>query len=362
MTCLKIHPSDILSLPVIILSLVLPVSFNARSNNDSSPDDGKCELIGTFSLLTQAFLGLLCLLSLIIKRSYEYPIRRTWSVWFFDVSKQLIGALGVHIFNVLLSLIKLGDLGDEIADKLKLPKVPNSPVVAPPASEGSDPCDWYFLNIVFDCTVGVFILYHVFKVVTKFCKSYLGITQIESGQYGPDVNRPSVRAYLKQLLIYFTSLMITKLILFVAMECFETQLLWITKHILLVWLDEYPDEFEIFIVMFVVPIFMNCLQLVLIDNFIRNQVWLRVNKRMHEEHPNDRDVQVQQQEIAELLQEELLAQEEVQIVVTDNENQIQSKQSLQIHECVNNSDSSDSSHSTLVDKKQKNSYGTFDEV
>lgn len=120
MTCLKIHPSDILSLPVIILSLVLPVSFNARSNNDSSPDDGKCELIGTFSLLTQAFLGLLCLLSLIIKRSYEYPIRRTWSVWFFDVSKQLIGALGVHIFNVLLSLIKLGDLGDEIADKLKL--------------------------------------------------------------------------------------------------------------------------------------------------------------------------------------------------------------------------------------------------
>ena len=43
--------------------------------------------------MTQAILGMLCLSSLLIKRFYEYPIRRTWPVWIFDVSKQLIGAL-----------------------------------------------------------------------------------------------------------------------------------------------------------------------------------------------------------------------------------------------------------------------------
>ncbi|KAK6454637.1 vacuolar membrane protein-domain-containing protein [Scheffersomyces xylosifermentans] len=350
---------DILSIPVILLSLVLPISFNSRGLGDKAPtnDDGKCELIGTFSLLTQALLGLLCLSSLIIKRSYEYPIRRTWPVWFFDVSKQLIGALGVHIFNVMLSLIKSGDFDEA---RLSTHILQNDGSNGD-EDNGSDPCDWYFLNIVFDCTVGVYILYCVFRAMNHFCKKYLHITNIESGQYGPDVNRPSVRAYLKQLTVYFTSLMITKILLYIAMECFETQLLWITKHILLVWLDEYPDELEIFIVMFVVPIFMNCLQLVLIDNFIRNQVWSRVNKRMHDEHPDEYEYSGQsgesviEREIADLLAEELSHDKEIartgRLDIQRNEHD------------VNYSDSSNSRNSsnssTLVDGENHKNYGTF---
>lgn len=44
---------------------------------------------------------------------------------------------------------------------------------------------------------------------------------------------------------------------------------------------------------------MNCLQLILIDNFIRNQLWINVNKRMVLEYPNfDEDTEsVQQREI-----------------------------------------------------------------
>lgn len=239
------------------------------------PDKGgKCELVGTFSLVTQAILGLLCLSSLLFKRLYEYPVRRTWQVWSFDVSKQLIGALGVHVFNVLLSIIKT---------------LPVSLFKKKPDEE--DPCDWYFLNIVFDCTIGVYILYLVFRGVNKVAGHYLKVTQIESGEYGPDPRRPSVRAYAKQLGLYFLSLMITKFVLYGIVECFETQLLWITSHVLLVWLDEYPDEFEIFVVMFVVPIVLNCLQLILIDNFIQDQANYRpseteallANKRREEE-------------------------------------------------------------------------------
>ncbi|KAI5953833.1 hypothetical protein CANMA_004671 [Candida margitis] len=261
-------------------------------------DDGKCELIGTFSLLTQAFLGFICLSSLIIKRFYEYPIRRTWPVWSFDVSKQLIGALGVHVFNVILSVLKTAP-GLMMMYKKRSDKAGDGDGGD---SEVDDPCDWYFLNIVFDCTIGVYILYLVFRGVNYICKRIFHITQIDSGEYG-DVNHPSWKAFSKQLAIYFASLMITKLILYGLVEIFERELLWITSHILLRWLDEYPDEVEIFLVMFVIPIIMNCLQLILIDNFIRNQVWFESNKLLRFKYPNfdEETASTRQREIDEVL-------------------------------------------------------------
>ncbi|KAL6452525.1 hypothetical protein SBY92_001784 [Candida maltosa Xu316] len=279
---------DILSVPLVLISTIFTHTNNNNNNNDN---DGKCELIGTFSLMTQAILGLLCLSSLLIKRSYEYPVRRTWPVWIFDVSKQLIGALGVHIFNVILSMVKT-------APDLVLKKIGNNN--DDNDDDTQDPCDWYFLNIVLDCTIGVYILYLVFKAVNRVCKQYFHLTQIESGEYGPNPHKPSTKAFVKQLAVYFTSLMITKFLLYGL-----KQLLWITSHILLVWLNEYPDEFEIFIVMFIVPIIMNCLQLILIDNFIRNQLWINVNKRVIVEFPNfgDETASVQQREIDQARQE-----------------------------------------------------------
>ncbi|KAM9898220.1 hypothetical protein OXX69_009960 [Metschnikowia pulcherrima] len=245
-----------------LFAFALP-TFVSRNTSEAKNESGKCELVGTFSLLTQAFLGLLCLSSLIVKRYYENPVRRTWQVWSYDVSKQVVGASGVHVFNLILSMLKSspGQVLSRNADG---------------SCEGSDectgdPCDWYFLSIVLDCTIGVYILYLVLVVLTAVCKDILGITQIESGEYGPDEQHPSFKAFAKQLALYFSSLMVTKCLLYAFVECFESQLLWITSHIILSWLDEYPNEFEIFIVMFVVPILMNSLQLILVDNIIQNK-------------------------------------------------------------------------------------------
>lgn len=254
------------------LSLLVVTLFIKSPTKPSDDDDGKCELVGTFSLLTQALLGLLCMLSLIIKRFYEYPVRRSWQIWFFDVSKQVIGAFGVHVFNLLLSIMKTQPNVLATSDDCDY--------------DGclADPCDWYFLSIVLDCTIGVYVLYVVFSWVSWVCKEYLHITQIDSGQYGSDVHKPSVKAYFKQLAVYFGSLIITKFILYEILECFESQLLWFTSHVLLVWLNDYPNEFEIFVVMFIVPIFMNCLQLVLVDSFIQNQVLHEANVRYSQIH------------------------------------------------------------------------------
>lgn len=263
------------------LSTAFLLKFSSAPSNDDN--DGKCELVGTFSLLTQAFLGLLCMLSLIAKRFYEYPVRRTWPVWFFDVSKQVIGALGVHVFNVLLSILKTLP-NDVVLTGDNLPDACNGDEDC-----GGDPCDWYFLSIVLDCTIGVYVLYVVLTGISKVFKQYFHVTQIESGEYGPDPHKPSVRAYFKQLGIYFGAVMIAKFVIYGFVECFETQLLWITSNILLAWLDEYPNEVEIFIVMFVVPVFMNCLQLILVDNFLQDQFVLQTNSKLHHEHAHHVD-------------------------------------------------------------------------
>lgn len=229
----------------------------------SSSDDGKCELVGTFSLFTQACLGFLCLLSLITKRSFEYPERRTWQVWFFDVSKQVIGAMGVHIFNLLLSILKA-------QSDVKTFRKKKDDCYENDDCTGS-PCDWYFLNIVLDCTIGVYILYWILQFLNYICKKYFHFTQVESGEYGPDNRHPSLKAYLKQLCLYFMALMITKFILYGIVECFESELLWLTSHVLLAWLNDLPSELEIFVVMFAVPVVMNCVQMILVDNFIQDQ-------------------------------------------------------------------------------------------
>lgn len=246
---------------VSVFAFALP-GFSSQSQ--SSSDNGKCELVGTFSLLTQGFLGLLCLLSLIIKRFYEYPERRTWQVWIFDVSKQVIGAMGVHVFNLLLSILKAQPEINGLKRKKGEDCYENDDCTG-------SPCDWYFLNIVLDCTIGVYVLYLILRFTSHICTKYLGVTQIKSGEYGSNTHHPSVRAYLKQLCLYFGSLMLTKFILYGLVECFESELLWFTSHFILAWLDEYPNEFEIFVVMFVVPVVMNCIQLILVDNFIQNQ-------------------------------------------------------------------------------------------
>lgn len=336
---------ELLSVPLVFLSLFSHENVPVL-NTGTTDDDGKCELIGTFSLMTQAILGMLCLSSLLIKRFYEYPIRRTWPVWIFDVSKQLIGALGVHIFNVILSMVKT-------APEIWLTQNNNNSS-DPDDDNTKDPCDWYFLNIVLDCTIGVYILYHVFKIMNKICRDYWHITQIESGEYGPNPNKPSTKAFLKRLIVYFTSLMITKIILYGLVECFETQLLWFTSHVLLIWLNEYPDEFEIFIVMFIVPIIMNCLQLILIDNFIRNQMWININKRMRLEFPNfsDETESVQQQDIIQAQREEEEEEEQRKYLLMNDST-----------EGGNNNHSSSSSNDTLLgESHNKSNYGSYNDV
>ena len=69
-----------------------------------APPPTECELLGGFSLLTQATLAIICIGVLLFKRARERP-QRPWIVWLFDVSKQAFSSTLQHAVNVVIGLL-----------------------------------------------------------------------------------------------------------------------------------------------------------------------------------------------------------------------------------------------------------------
>lgn len=108
-------------------------------------ENEECKLLGPFSLLVQGALGLLALLSLVYKRWREKP-RRPVKVWFFDVSKQVFGAMLLHILNLLMSMLSSG----------KFDAAKAAPAYVAPGPDGGEElqqpngCSFYLLNLAID--------------------------------------------------------------------------------------------------------------------------------------------------------------------------------------------------------------------
>lgn len=94
-------------------------------------ENGECQLLGPFAIIIQASLGGLALFSLVIKRWRERP-QRPVKIWAFDVSKQVMGSVLLHLVNVVLSMLSSGQL-----------------TVAAQQYD-ANPCSFYFLNLAID--------------------------------------------------------------------------------------------------------------------------------------------------------------------------------------------------------------------
>lgn len=57
-------------------------------------------------------------------------MRRSWETWWYDTSKQGIGAIIIHLTNVYLAPLFQGD-----------------------------PCTWYVINFLLDSTIGLLIVF-----------------------------------------------------------------------------------------------------------------------------------------------------------------------------------------------------------
>ncbi len=126
-----------------VVSTATAVSSSSSPKPD--PDNGECQLLGPFAIFVQGALGCLALLALVYKRWRERP-QRPLKIWFFDVSKQVVGSVLVHIANLLMSMLSSGQFS------IKLD--PNSVVTRRMTDEHGrykpNPCSFYLLNLAID--------------------------------------------------------------------------------------------------------------------------------------------------------------------------------------------------------------------
>ncbi|KAL8692539.1 MAG: hypothetical protein Q9218_002460 [Villophora microphyllina] len=214
---------------------------------------GECQLLGEASIIIQGALGGLALLSLVYKRWRERP-QRPLKIWFFDVSKQVVGSVLLHVANLLMSMLSSGQF-----------------TVTPKTETGeyrANPCSFYLLNLAIDTTLGIPILIILLRLLTyAFSLTPLGDPpeSIQSGNYG----RPAKASWwLKQSFIYFLGLLGMKACVFVIFQLCP----WIVRvgDWALKW-TEGNKTVQIFFVMLFFPVIMNAIQYYIIDGFIKDQ-------------------------------------------------------------------------------------------
>ncbi|KAI9048341.1 hypothetical protein LZ554_008133 [Drepanopeziza brunnea f. sp. 'monogermtubi'] len=240
-------------------------SSSTSSPHDDAPKNGECELLGPFAILVQGSLGLCALTALVYKRYRERP-QRPLKIWFFDVSKQVVGSVLVHIANLLMSMLSSGQFSI---------KVDATAVAAARRMVDDDegqyspnPCSFYLLNLAIDTTIGIPILIGLLRLLTAlFTLTPFGSPpdSIRSGNYG---SPPRAWWWLKQSIIYFLGLMgmkICVLIIFLVLPWISRVGDWALR-----W-TEGDEVLQVVFVMLVFPVIMNATQYYIIDSFIKNQ-------------------------------------------------------------------------------------------
>ncbi|XP_055045603.1 transmembrane protein 110, like [Misgurnus anguillicaudatus] len=186
-------------------------------------------LMDGFSIFIQGLLALLAFSTLMLKRFREpVGIRRPWKIWFFDTSKQAIGALFMHFANIFLSMLT-----------------------------SEDPCSLYLLNFLLDATLGMLVIWLAVTVVSKLVE-YRQLTLLKFGEYG---DPPRVVAWLAQSLVYLFIIAVEKSV--VTLVLLIPGWTRLEEEVL----DYIPNpQLELAIVMLIVPFVVNSIMFWVVDS------------------------------------------------------------------------------------------------
>ena len=121
------------SITVSVATATTVSSDHGKASNPGA-ENGECQLLGPFSIFIQAALGGLALLSLVFKRWRERP-QRPLKIWGFDVSKQVVGSILLHLANLAMSMFSSGQLTVTLATM---------------GDNTANPCSFYLLNLAID--------------------------------------------------------------------------------------------------------------------------------------------------------------------------------------------------------------------
>ena len=224
------------------------MTFFIRLLNETSPtSESKCDMFGGFGFLIQAILGAAAFSILIVKRYVEKP-RRPWKIWFYDVAKQIISALALHLFNLILSAVLSDDEND------------------------ADACVWYFVTVVLDCTLGAFLSY-VFMWLVDGIVSSSELELLKTGLYYEEYMEGNKKCYkLKwkkygaQLGVWLLVTIIVKLILLIMLKICKLFLVNLGGF----FLSPFSNaKLRLVMVMIIFPVILNALYFWVVDNILK---------------------------------------------------------------------------------------------
>lgn len=191
-----------------------------------------CNMNDQFGWIIQGILAFVAFSTLILKRYREPPNeRREVIIWFYDTSKQAVGAVVIHFANVLLSTLFRGD-----------------------------PCTWYLINFLLDSTLGLLIIYFFLKLILLIVRLF-GWQSLRFGEYGTP---PKCSAWMGQCGLYLIVVVLEKvsIALLVHLPFWQKVREFILKPI------EGHPKVELAVVMLIVPFIINAIMFWVVDNFL----------------------------------------------------------------------------------------------
>ena len=223
------------------------IFFIRLLNETSSTNESKCEMFGGFGFLIQAILGAAAFSVLILKRYIEKP-RRPWKIWFYDVAKQIISSLFLHLFNLIISAVLSDDEND------------------------ADACVWYFVTVVLDCTLGAFLSY-IFMWLVDGIVSSSDLEILKTGLYYEEYMEGNKKCYkLKwkkygaQLGVWLVVTLIVKLILLIMLKICKLFLVNLGGF----FLSPFSNaKVRLVMVMIIFPVLLNALYFWVVDNILK---------------------------------------------------------------------------------------------
>lgn len=188
-------------------------------------------LTNSFGWFVQGILAVLAFACLILKRFCEpRRHRRPWIIWFYDTSKQGVGALVIHFANVFLAEFFQGD-----------------------------PCTWYIVSFLLDSSVGLAFIFAGIRL-TQHVSRRRGWNLLVFGEYGKP---PDKRAWLAQGALYVLLMLCEK-----ALSTLVVQLPFWDQVRLFIMSPIHNPKVEVALVVLVIPFFVNVLIFWVTDNFL----------------------------------------------------------------------------------------------
>eukprot|EP00929_Paragymnodinium_shiwhaense_P001646 TRINITY_DN101883_c0_g1_i1.p1 TRINITY_DN101883_c0_g1~~TRINITY_DN101883_c0_g1_i1.p1 ORF type:complete len:256 (-),score=46.31 TRINITY_DN101883_c0_g1_i1:395-1162(-) len=207
-------------------------------------------LAGQEGKIVQGVLFFFCCASLGFKYWQNHG-GRTMKEFAMDSSKQLCGAGWIHFLNLAF------------AEKLE-----------EQFESTGDQCEWYWVNIVIDTTLGVCVTYTLLATFMLGIRAFLTPLQaadFEPGQYKAEDGSINLYNYVKQGFVWLAVVSLMKMTMVGLMVLGHTYLILAAQFVLQPFEREDTFTAKLVAVMVVTPVIMNTLQFWVTDNIIRKK-------------------------------------------------------------------------------------------